>query len=82
MTDFDKMHHELQYAVNRVIYHAPNGKFTIDELIAMLKNELPNGVTNGDFFYATELLKGTVCRLVLSDSIRKIDDVYYIIKES
>lgn len=82
MTDFDKKHHEFQNAVNRVIYHAPRRKFTIDELISMLEKELPADATNGDIFYATELLKGTVCRLVLNNSIKKIDDVYYIIEES
>lgn len=82
MTDFDKKHHELQNVVNRVIYHAPKKSFTMNNLISMLKKELPKDTTSGDIFYATELLKGTVHRLVLSNSIRKIDDVFYAIKES
>lgn len=81
MTEFDNRHHELQSIVNGVIHHAPSREFTIDELIGALKAKLPESTPNGDVFYATELLRGTVCRLVLNGSIRKIDDEYYVIKE-
>lgn len=82
MNDFDKRHHELQNAVNSVLFHLPKRKFTIDELMEDLKKRLPSDTSSSDIFYATEMLKGTICRLVLSNSIRKIDDDYYLIKEN
>ena len=81
MNDFDKRHHELQNAVNTVLFHLPKREFTIDELILELKKVLPTDTSSSDVFYATEMLKGTICRLVLGNSLRKIDDNYYIIKE-
>lgn len=81
MNDFDKRHHELQNIVNSVIHNAPKHAFTMDELISALKGKLSGDTPSGDVFYATEMLKGTVCRLVLSDSIRKIDDKHYIMNE-
>lgn len=81
MNGFDQKHHELQNAVNGVIFHAPNREFTIEELTEKLKEKLPVGTLPSDVFYATELLKGTICRLVLCESIRKIDDDHYLIKE-
>ena len=81
MENFDKRHHELQNAVNSVIYHAPKQPFAMDELINALKTKLPEDTSSEDVFYATEMLKGTVCRLVLSDSIRKIDDEHYLMNE-
>lgn len=82
MNNFDKTHHELQNAVNSVLFYAPEGEFTIDELIERLMNRLPKDTSSADIFYATELLKGTVCRLVLCDSIRKIDEDHYFIKKN
>ncbi|MBR4110960.1 MAG: hypothetical protein IKK43_04670 [Clostridia bacterium] len=82
MANFDKKHHDIQNMVNNVIYHAPHREFTIEELIEQLKSKLPEGTSAADKFYATELLRGTICRLVLSESIRKIDDVHYLIKEN
>lgn len=77
MNEFDKRHHELQNAVNSVLFHAPKHKFTIDELIEQLKKRLPSDTSSSDIFYATELLKGSVCRLVLDNAFLKIDDDYY-----
>lgn len=81
MTSFDQKHHKIQNIVNKVLYNAPRQKFTMNELIDSLKALMPENSSNSDLFYATELLKGTVCRLVLSESIRKIDDTYYIMND-
>lgn len=78
VADFDKRHHEIQNLVNSVIYFAPKHDFTIEDLIYDLKRNLPKNISESDIFYATELLKGTVCRLVLIGTIRKINDKYYI----
>lgn len=81
MNGFDKRHHEIQNAVNSVIFHAPTSEFTIDELIENLKDKLPAGISASDVFYASELLKGSVCRLVLCESIQKVDENHYRIKD-
>lgn len=81
MTLFDQKHHKIQSIVNKVIYNAPKEKFTMNDLVNALKKQLPKDFSNGDFFYAVELLKGTVCRLVLSDSIKKIDNTYYAMND-
>ena len=82
MSEFDRKYHELLNAVNSVLFYAPSREFTMDELMTWLKNRLPADISSGDLFFATEMLKGAICDLVLNGSIRKIDDDYYLINEN
>ena len=69
-------HHEILSVVNQVIF-ATTGEFTIDELAEKVIAKMPSDVSDIDIAYAKELVKGTVCRFVLRNAIKKGENGRY-----
>ena len=72
---------EIVGLVNSVLFSAPKNGFTYEELWGKLESMLPEDASNSTKFYAREVLKGTINRLLLENSLKKNKENSYFFNE-